>query len=91
MMDFSIKISNLTYFFTHENMPTESNLNALFELFRPTSSDEEKWVGLYLVPRLVSPENEQVIRTLIPRIPWSFLSRLLSQGFFCGFKLGTCR
>jgi hypothetical protein len=54
--------------------------SAVYALLSPESSPEQKFVGLYLIPKVLSLEDEPGLRELKKHLPWSFLGQLLKQG-----------
>ena len=54
-------------------------LTALLHHLRPQSTDEEKWVGLYLIPKTLKPTDTLALNRVFDHLPWSFIRRLLIQ------------
>ena len=54
--------------------------SSVYALLSPESSPEQKFVGLYLIPKILSLEDEPGLRQLKKHLPWAFLGQLLEQG-----------
>ena len=54
-------------------------MESILKLLDPSSSDEEKWVGLYLIPKTISPNDLNDIQTIFDHLPWHFLQKLLNR------------
>ncbi|RKO92423.1 Neurochondrin-domain-containing protein [Blyttiomyces helicus] len=67
----------------HDSAPTSNpppaiqQLDHCLELLERPSRDEEKFVALLILPRLLDPNDPAAVQRAFESMPWSFLRRLL--------------
>lgn len=65
-----------------EKKMTSAKMASVYALLSPGSSAEQKFVGLYLIPKILSLEDQAGVLELTDRLPWRFLGQLLKQGTY---------
>ena len=57
-----------------------SQFEQTLQLLQKGSSDEEKFIALLILPKIVDAKNETQIQTVFDKLDIAFLSRLLRTG-----------
>ncbi len=77
-----------------EERDASQQAHVIYDLLSSDSSPEQKFVGLYLIPKVLSLEDGAGLRQLMEHLPWTFLGQLLKQGtdrlFHIDFKIRFC-
>ncbi|KAJ3085542.1 hypothetical protein HK102_014069 [Quaeritorhiza haematococci] len=59
---------------------THQQLSRCLTLLQPSSSDEEKFAALLLIPRILQPDDFRGVKTVFDAMDFGFLERMLRMG-----------
>jgi len=60
-----------------QSVNREAQIMEILELLKPESTDEQKFVALLLLPRILDPNDKKVVMNVFHSMDFTFLTRLL--------------